>query len=83
MCGSKCRGEGGGIFPTLCVECCLILSYNVHVIHLCCIYHRYKDFFYTRLRLAFGELIFLFVLVRRLEYPYNGVCNASIFCSGR
>ena len=22
-CGSKCRGEGGGIFPTLCVECCL------------------------------------------------------------
>ena len=26
-CGSKCRGEGGGIFPTLCVECCLV--YNV------------------------------------------------------
>ena len=24
-CGSKCRGEGGGIFPTLCVECCLVL----------------------------------------------------------
>ena len=23
-CGSKCRGEGGGIFPTLCVECCLV-----------------------------------------------------------
>ena len=22
--GSKCRGEGGGIFPTLCVECCLV-----------------------------------------------------------
>ena len=24
-CGSKCRGEGGGIFPTLCVECCLVV----------------------------------------------------------
>ena len=24
-CGSKCWGEGGGIFPTLCVECCLVL----------------------------------------------------------
>ena len=23
-CGSKCGGEGGGIFPTLCVECCLV-----------------------------------------------------------
>ena len=23
-CGSKCRGEGGGIFPTLCDECCLV-----------------------------------------------------------
>ena len=23
-CGSKCRGEGGGIFPTLCAECCLV-----------------------------------------------------------
>ena len=23
-CGSKCREEGGGIFPTLCVECCLV-----------------------------------------------------------
>ena len=23
-CGSKCQGEGGGIFPTLCVECCLV-----------------------------------------------------------
>ena len=23
-CGSKCWGEGGGIFPTLCVECCLV-----------------------------------------------------------
>ena len=23
-CGSKCRGEGGGIFLTLCVECCLV-----------------------------------------------------------
>ena len=22
--GSKCRGEGGGIFPTLCVQCCLV-----------------------------------------------------------
>ena len=26
MCGSKWRGEGGGIFPMLCVECCLVLS---------------------------------------------------------
>ena len=25
MCGSKCRGEGGGIFLTLCVECCLVI----------------------------------------------------------
>ena len=24
-CGSKCGGEGGGIFPTLCVECCLVV----------------------------------------------------------
>ena len=24
MCGSKCGGEGGGIFPTLCVKCCLV-----------------------------------------------------------
>ena len=24
-CGSKCGGEGGGIFPTLCVECCLVI----------------------------------------------------------
>ena len=23
-CGSKCRGEGGGIFPTLCLEFCLV-----------------------------------------------------------
>ena len=23
---SKCRGEGGGIFPTLCVECCLVFK---------------------------------------------------------
>ena len=23
-CGSKCRGEGGGIFLTLCVKCCLV-----------------------------------------------------------
>ena len=26
--GSKCRGEGGGIFPTLCVECCLVQVCN-------------------------------------------------------
>ena len=26
-CGSKCQGEGGGIFPTLCVECCLVSFY--------------------------------------------------------
>ena len=26
-CGSKCRGEGGGIFPTLCVEFCLVGRY--------------------------------------------------------
>ena len=26
-CGSKCRGEGGGIFLTLCVECCLVLYF--------------------------------------------------------
>ena len=26
-CGSKCRGEGRGIFPTLCVECCLVSDY--------------------------------------------------------
>ena len=25
-CVSKCRGEGGGIFPTLCVECCLVYN---------------------------------------------------------
>ena len=25
-CGSKCGGEGGGIFPTLCVECCLVVN---------------------------------------------------------
>ena len=25
-CGSKCRGEGGGIFLTLCVECCLVFN---------------------------------------------------------
>ena len=25
-CGSKCRGEGGGIFPTLCIECCLVFN---------------------------------------------------------
>ena len=25
-CGSKCRREGGGIFPTLCVECCLVFD---------------------------------------------------------
>ena len=24
MCGSKCRGGSGGIFPTLCVEFCLV-----------------------------------------------------------
>ena len=30
--GSKCGGEGGGIFPTLCVECCLVFS--VSHIHL-------------------------------------------------
>ena len=29
-CGSKCRGEGGGIFPTLCVEFCLV--YNIYCI---------------------------------------------------
>ena len=27
-CGSKCRGEGGGIFPTLCVQCCLVSHGN-------------------------------------------------------
>ena len=27
-CGGKCRGESGGIFPTLCVECCLV-TYNI------------------------------------------------------
>ena len=27
-CGSKCQGEGGGIFPTLCVECCLVILRN-------------------------------------------------------
>ena len=30
-CGSKCRGEAGGIFPTLCVECCLVV--NKIVVH--------------------------------------------------
>ena len=35
-CGSKCRGEGGGIFPTLCVECCLVsLCCQSTSIHLC------------------------------------------------
>ena len=30
-CGSrsKCGGEGGGIFPTLCVECCLVCHTSV------------------------------------------------------
>ena len=28
-CGSKCREVGGGIFPTLCFECCLLTSYSV------------------------------------------------------
>ena len=33
-CGSKCGGEGGGIFPTLCVECCLVLHFICfHVLH--------------------------------------------------
>ena len=27
-CGSKCRGEGGGIYPTLCIECCLVFHIN-------------------------------------------------------
>ena len=26
-CGSKCGGEGGGIFPMLCVECCLVFFF--------------------------------------------------------
>ena len=30
-CGSKCRGEGGGIFLTLCVECCLVDSHSFGV----------------------------------------------------
>ena len=31
-CGSKCQGEGGGIFPTLCVECCLVFnSLQLHI----------------------------------------------------
>ena len=39
-CGSKCRGEGGGIFPTLCVECCLVwmtsqMAYTFYQPHLC------------------------------------------------
>ena len=29
-CGSKCQGEGGGIFLTLCVECCLVSSLNTN-----------------------------------------------------
>ena len=32
--GSKCRGEGGGIFPTLCVECCLVVLCFVVVMQL-------------------------------------------------
>ena len=31
-CGSKCRGEGGGIFLTLCVECCLVLRMVLEVL---------------------------------------------------
>ena len=29
MCGSKCRGEGGGIFPTLCVEFSLVSQWKL------------------------------------------------------
>ena len=40
MCGSKCQREGGGIFPTLCVECCLVwmtsqIAYTFYQPHLC------------------------------------------------
>ena len=38
-CGSKCRGEGGGIFPTQSVECCLVLvligSHNRGILNIC------------------------------------------------
>ena len=39
-CGSKCQGEGGGIFPTVCVECCLVwmtsqIAYTFYQPHLC------------------------------------------------
>ena len=39
-CGTKYRGEGGGIFPTLCVECCLVwmtsqMADTFHQPHLC------------------------------------------------
>ena len=33
-CGSKCRGEGGGIFPTLCIECCLVAIFFLEI--MCC-----------------------------------------------
>ena len=40
-CGSKCRGEGGGIFPTLCVECCLVdFNYANHVYGVATICHK-------------------------------------------
>ena len=34
MCASKCRGEeGGGIFPMLCVEFCLVLTAFIEPMH--------------------------------------------------
>ena len=54
-CGSKCRGEGGGIFPTLCVECCLVVLCFVVVISVHLIYLPYISFKVGSL--ALGQLL--------------------------
>ena len=81
-CGSKCRGEGGGIFPTLCVECCLICIYSSHYSHTawwkpifmenCCFCKRIRYKIICNPDLIFG-LVEHLVPIDKIEHNNNDI----------
>ena len=67
-CGSKCRGEGGGIFPTLCVECCLVvIKYLLSSILLSSSNRKYQPF----------PLLSYFSVVVCLRWLYHHMLSVS------
>ena len=63
--GSKCRGGGEGIFPTLCIKFCLVLLNAIYTQQLT---HVFCDFF--------CEVWLMFCW-----YHYSALCSIMVYCT--